>query len=231
MHPPSLEILYEDDQLLAVNKAAHLPTMFPDPDHPNLLDLAKCYLADAKTHSKDVYLGAVNRLDAPTTGVVLLGKSPDAVRNLSEQVRERSMRKRYWCVVPGPIVESAGRLVDWVKRDSRHRKVSICQPHEPGSQHAELTYQVQAECEELALLEVELITGRKHQIRVQFAHRGHPIVGDRKYGSKRLFESGIALHSRKIAFDHPVGRERIEVVADTPDVWNSLEIDLSREGR
>ena len=146
-----------------------------------------------------MYLGIVSRLDAPVTGVVLMARTSKAAARLTEQFRERDVEKIYWAIVEGVIEPPSGRLVDFLRKDERHRRMHISSANAPGAQRAELAYRILAdepgaprlsERAWASLLEVRPHTGRKHQIRVQLAQAGFPIVGDRKYGSRRAFPTG-----------------------------------------
>ncbi len=214
-----LDVLYEDNHLLVVNKPAMLPTMGVADDVPSLLSVAKEYLRRKYNKPGNVYLGIVSRLDAPVTGVVLLARTSKAAGRLSEQFRDRDVEKLYWAVVEGQIAPGEGRLVDFLRKDERHRKMHVTNSSAPDAQRAELTYRVLKSEPDQSLLEVRLLTGRKHQIRLQLSHAGMPIVGDRKYGSTRRFASGIALHSRKLAITHPVSKMQLEIEAPLPKSW------------
>ncbi len=215
-------VLLEDNHLLAVIKPAELPTMGVGEDRPSLLSLAKRYIKEKYQKPGNVYLGIVSRLDAPVTGIVLLARTSKAARRLTEQYRERTVTKRYWCLVQNDPHPPSGRWVDWLRKDERHRKMHVARPGAPESQEASLTYQVVEPKRRGILLEIELETGRKHQIRVQLSSRGLPILGDRKYGSRIPFPKGIALHARQLEFDHPVRAERIRLTAPTPSTWKDF---------
>lgn len=214
-----LDVLYEDNHLLAVNKPAMLATMGVADDRPSLLAVVKEYVRRKYNKPGNVYLGIVSRLDAPVTGVVLLARTSKAAGRLSEQFRQREVDKLYWAVVEGGVEPREGRLVDFLRKDERHRKMHVTSPETFGSQRAELTYRVLASEGPDSLLEVQLMTGRKHQIRLQLSHAGLPILGDRKYGSARTFPSGIALHSRRLAIVHPVTKMQLELEAPLPPAW------------
>jgi 23S rRNA pseudouridine1911/1915/1917 synthase len=217
-HAP-FRVLLEDNHLLAVVKPAELPTMGVAEDRPSLLTEAKRYIKQKYQKPGNVYLGVVSRLDAPVTGVVVLARTSKAARRLTEQFRARTVRKRYWCLVqPSPKPEQ-GRWVDWLRKDERHRRMHIAEPESPGAQQASLSYRVLRTVSRAVLVEIDLETGRKHQIRVQLSSHGHPILGDRKYGSRVAFPRGIALHARQLEFDHPVRNERLTLTAPTPKSW------------
>lgn len=215
----SLEVLYEDNHLLAVNKPALLPTMGVAGDAASLLTVAKAWLRLKYDKPGNVYLGVVSRLDAPVTGLILLAKTSKAAARLSEAFRTRAVGKRYLAVVEGPVDPPCGVLENFLRHDERHRKVHATHERAEGAQFARLSYQVIARRGGWELLEVQPETGRKHQIRVQLAKAGHPIVGDRKYGSGVEFGPGIALHSHALEFQHPVRHERVRLEAPLPPSW------------
>jgi 23S rRNA pseudouridine1911/1915/1917 synthase len=214
-----LEVLYEDNHLLAVNKPAMLPTMGVEADRPSLLVRAKEYLKHKYQKPGNVYVGIVSRLDAPVTGVTLLAKTSKAAARLSEAFRLRRVRKVYLAVVEGDVDPASGVLEHFLRKDERHRKVHVTHSGAADAQAARLAYRRLGRREDLALLEVEPETGRKHQIRVQLAGAGWPIVGDRKYGSTRPFATGIALHAARLEVEHPVRRELLAIEAPPPAAW------------
>jgi 23S rRNA pseudouridine1911/1915/1917 synthase len=214
-----LEVLYEDNHLLAVWKPAGLATMGASAGTETLFTRAKEYLRLRYAKPGNVYLGVVSRVDALVTGVVLLARTSKAASRLTEQFRGREVEKRYWALVEGLFEPAAGQLDQWIVHDDRAERMRIVGPTVEGAQHAQLSFRRLQAVRGGTLLEVELHTGRKHQIRVQLADRGHPILGDRKYGSRRPFPTGIALHARRLAFVHPVRGERIELVAHLPKAW------------
>ncbi len=241
-----LEVLYEDNHLLAVNKPAMLPTMGVAEDVPSLLSAAKDYIRRKYAKPGRVYLGIVSRLDAPVTGVVLMARTSKAAARLTALFREREVEKIYWALVEGRVDLPSGQLTHYLRKDERHRRMHVTGAAVAGAQRAELIYHVVAGDEGLGdkergrqgdaaavaslisrdlrsanLLEIQLLTGRKHQIRVQLADAGWPIVGDRKYGSTRRFSDGIALHSRRLAIEHPVRRTPLVIEAPLPPSWTA----------
>jgi 23S rRNA pseudouridine1911/1915/1917 synthase len=244
-----LDVLYEDNHLLAVNKPAMLPTMGVADDRESLLMVAREYVRRKYNKPGNVYLGIVSRLDAPVTGVVLLARTSKAAARLSEQFRERAVEKVYWAIVEGDVEPRTGRWVDFIRQDERHRKVHVTVATAAGAQRAELEYRALDVLEDkgtkrrggkktqtndrsagrsyylsstltwASWLEVRPHTGRKHQIRVQLSHAGFPIVGDRKYGGVRPFSPGIALHSRRLVVEHPVGKMPVVIEAPLPQSW------------
>ncbi len=219
MNTPPLEVLYEDNHLLVLNKPAGLPTMGTPGDRPTLLSLAKQYVKDRYRKPGNVYLGVMSRLDAPVTGVVLIARTSKAAARMTEQFRTHSVEKTYWAVVEGEMKAASGELIDWLGHDERHRRMHIVGRTLPGAREARLSFKRLKTVGRNTWLEVELETGRKHQIRLQLSHHGHPIVGDRKYGSRAAFPAGIALHARRLAISHPTTGERLVFEAPLPATW------------
>ncbi len=214
-----LEVLYEDNHLLVVNKPAELPTMGVAADKPSLLSVAKEYIRQEYDKPGNVYLGIVSRLDAPVTGIVVIARTSKAAGRLSEAFRERRVKKLYRAIVSGLPDPPEGALEHYLRKDERHRRVHTTHADCPDAQLARLRYRVLSHDDEKSLVGIELETGRKHQIRVQLAKIGHPIVGDRKYGSAEKFPAGIALHAWKLELAHPVRDEEMSFSAPLPASW------------
>ena len=219
MSDSAVNVIYEDNHLLALNKPAGLPTMGTPDGQPTLLTLAKDYVKQKYQKPGNVYLGVVSRLDAPVTGVVLLARTSKAARRLAEQFREHVVRKTYWVLVEGAIEPPSASYVDWLGQDERHRRMHVVGCTLPGAKEARLAYRRLSVFRAMSLVEVELETGRKHQIRLQLAHHGYPVVGDRKYGSRAPFPAGIALHARRLVVVHPVRGDALTLEAPLPKSW------------
>lgn len=219
-----LDILYEDNHLLVVNKPAGIATMGVTDDEPSVAKLAKDYLKAKYNKPGNVYLGIVSRLDALVSGVLVFARTSKAAARLSEQFRERETSKIYWAVVERLPRTASDHLVHWLKKDERQQRMVVTAPQAAGAQQAELRYRPLQSLAAGQLLEIELLTGRKHQIRLQLATVGAPILGDRKYGSERPFPSGIALHARRLTLQHPVQKQTVEILAPLPASWNKLGI-------
>lgn len=224
MSNTTLTVLYEDNHLLAVAKPAHLPTMGVAANKDSLLTIAKQYIKQKYAKPGNVYLGVVSRLDAPVTGLIVIARTSKAATRLNESFRGRQARKLYWALVEGVPAPAAATCVDWLRKDERHRRVHVTRPGHPEAQEARLAYRTLAVRGGYTLLEIELETGRKHQIRVQLAHLGHPVLGDVKYGATLAFPVGIALHSRALELVHPVRRTPLHLVAPLPACWRRFGI-------
>jgi 23S rRNA pseudouridine1911/1915/1917 synthase len=229
-----LDILYEDNHLLAVVKPPGLPTQGAAAGRSSLVVQAKEYLRQKYRKPGNVYLGVVSRLDLPVSGVVLFARTSKAAARLNQQFRDRQVEKLYWALVEGKIEPPAAECVDWMAKDERQKRMVVVNPPRRGQdrmprkraakpQAARLKYKRLKVSGGNSLLEISLETGRKHQIRVQLAARGHPLVGDRKYGSRRAFAGGIALHCRRLVVEHPVKKTMLELVAPPPKAWKEFE--------
>ncbi|MGD9723422.1 MAG: RluA family pseudouridine synthase [Pirellulales bacterium] len=219
MPPAKLDIIYQDNHLLAVNKPAGLPTMGVAPTAPSLVMLARQYIKRTYRKPGGVYLGIMSRLDAGTSGIVLLARTSKAARRLTDQFRTRTVCKTYWAVVSGAVDPPEGELTDWLVKDESQQRMVVARAGHPAAKEARLRYRVLRRVGPGTLVEIELLTGRKHQIRVQFAERGHPVWGDAKYGSQHGFAAGLALHARRLVVDHPVRHEPMTLVAPLPASW------------
>jgi 23S rRNA pseudouridine1911/1915/1917 synthase len=231
MPKSKLHILYEDNHLLAVSKPAGLATMGVSNCKPSLFLLVKDYIKRKYNKPGNVYLGVMSRLDALVTGVVLFARTSKAAARLTEQFRTHAVEKTYWAVIEGRLEPVAGCFTDYIGKDESHHRMRIVGPGLPGAKLANLTYRKLSDIQGRAptgavqsmvgwsLVEITLETGRKHQIRLQFAHHGHPILGDRKYGGRQSFPLGIALHARRLVIEHPVKREQITLEAPLTDAW------------
>jgi 23S rRNA pseudouridine1911/1915/1917 synthase len=220
-----LEILYEDNHLLAITKPAGLATMGVASDAPSVVTLAKQYIKQKYHKPGEVYLGVVSRLDAPTTGIVLLARTSKAASRLAQQFRQRSAAKTYWAIVSGKLAPPQGELIDWVTKDEARQRMIVSGPWDAGAKEARLRYRQLRAVDAGSLLEIDLLSGRKHQIRLQLAARGHPIWGETKYGRGAPFADGLALHSRQLVIEHPTRRQPLTLLAPLPRSWQALGID------
>lgn len=216
-----LDVLYEDNHLLAVNKPAGLITQGAAADEPSVIQAARAYLKHRYQKPGRVYVGVVSRLDAGTSGVVLLARTSKAASRVSAQLRDRQVAKTYWAWVEGEVASEHGVLEDFLWHDDAAARMRPVSPDTPGSQQAGLSYRVLTRRVGATLLEIQLETGRKHQIRVQWGSRGHAVLGDRKYGARSPFPQGLALHARSVRIEHPVRHEPLVIIAPPPESWRN----------
>ncbi|MCS7459727.1 RNA pseudouridine synthase [Paenibacillus doosanensis] len=214
---PAIEVLYEDNHVIVVVKPVNVPTQEDDSRDPDLLTMIKQDLKHRHRKPGNVYLGLVHRLDRPVGGVMVFAKTSKAASRLSDAVRTRSIRKIYTAVVNGRPQEPHGTLKHYLLKDTKTNMVSVAVPGKPGAKEAVLDYQVLDHSEGLSLVQVELHTGRPHQIRVQFAAIGCPLVGDQRYGA-HLTKPGqqIALWSTELSFEHPTTKETLSFRSAPP---------------
>jgi 23S rRNA pseudouridine1911/1915/1917 synthase len=221
-----LLVIYEDNHLLVLNKPAGLATMGVTADRPSLFRQAKSYIKRKYGKPGNVYLGVVSRLDLPVSGVVLFARTSKAAARLAAQFRARRPRKTYLAIVEGDVRPAQGELRDALLRDERARRVRVVERDASGALDARLSYEtLPRRCQAGTPVRIALQTGRKHQIRVQLAARGWPIVGDQLYGSRRHFRPGIALHAWKLVLDHPTRHDELTFTAALPSNWPALAVD------
>jgi 23S rRNA pseudouridine1911/1915/1917 synthase len=219
-----LEVLYEDNHCLAVNKPAGIPSQGDESGSESLVDLAAYYLQMRYAKPGNVYVGLLHRLDRPTSGVILLARTSKAAGRLSAQFRSGTIRKCYWAIVEGGPADDEGRWIDRLEKDRRINRSQIMDEGEGEGKEARVAFRVLERSGGVTKLELRPETGRSHQLRAQLAGRGFPIVGDSKYGAKsRIMASDgrgrIALHARELTFMHPTRGEAIAVVAPVPADW------------
>jgi 23S rRNA pseudouridine1911/1915/1917 synthase len=217
----TLDVLYEDNHLLALNKPAGIPTQGAEAERTSLLSLAKGYIKGKYHKPGNVYLGTVSRLDAAVSGVIVFARTSKAAARLTEQFRDRTVRKIYWAIVAGHPAPDA-TCDDWLAKDELRHRMRVVEAQSTAAAKARLTYRRLKPIGRSWLLEVTLETGRKHQIRAQLAARSLPILGDRKYGSRQAFPGGIALHSRLLQLVHPTRGEPLTFLAEPPPAWRSF---------
>ena len=212
-----MHILYEDNHVIALVKPPGLATMGLPEGQETLFTQTKAYLKEKYAKPGNVYLGVVSRLDVPVSGIVLFARTSKSAARLNEQFRAHTVEKIYAALVEGAITPPEAECVDRLCEDKRHRKVFQTQSDE--GKEARLRYRTLRQFKQCSLIEIQLETGRKHQIRLQLATRGFPILGDIKYGARISFPGGIALHAWKLTFSHPTTQERIELLAPLPKTF------------
>jgi 23S rRNA pseudouridine1911/1915/1917 synthase len=220
-----MEVLFEDNHLIAVCKTCSEIVQKDKTGDSALSDIVKDWLKKKYNKPGNVFVGVTHRLDRPVSGVVLFAKTSKALSRLNEMFRSGEIQKTYWAIVKNPPSQPSGDLVHYLVRNEKQNKTYAYDTEKPGSKRAELSYKLISKADRYYLLEIDLKTGRHHQIRCQLAKIGCPIKGDLKYGFDRSNENGgISLHSRKICFTHPVSKEPIEIIAPIPDdkIWTVL---------
>ncbi|MDI9485395.1 MAG: RluA family pseudouridine synthase [Bacillota bacterium] len=211
-----IPVLYEDNHLLVVVKPPNLLSQGDATGDLDLLTLMKGFLKDKYEKPGNVYLGLVHRLDRPVGGVMVFAKTSKAAGRLSEQIRERKFGRGYLAVVEGHPEPLSGTLRNFLLKDQQKNLVKAVRPGTAGAQEARLDYEVVDMNRFHSLVRIKLVTGRSHQIRVQMAEHGHPLVGDKRYGPKTNERQQIALWAERISFAHPTTKEELKFIAAPP---------------
>ncbi|MDO6737703.1 RluA family pseudouridine synthase [Wenyingzhuangia sp. 2_MG-2023] len=222
----NLQILFEDNHLIVINKRSGDITQGDKTGDKPLSDVVKEYIKDNENKPGNVYLGVVHRLDRPTSGIVIFAKTSKALERLNKALRDKKIHKTYWAVVNKIDIPNQQTLTHFLVKNPKNNKSSVCKANTQGAKEAILHYKLVKKLDNFQLLEIELETGRHHQIRVQLSTMDCTIKGDLKYGAKRSNKDGsIHLHARKITFIHPVKKEPITLIAPVPDdaVWKNCE--------
>lgn len=220
----NLQILYEDNHIIAVNKrAGDIVQGDKTGDNP-LSDIVKAYIKDKYNKPGNVYLGVVHRLDRPTTGLVIFAKTSKILPRLNQLFVSKNIHKTYWAIVKNEPPKPQRTLINWLRKNPKNNKASVFNGEVENGKKAILHYKTLKKLERYYLLEINLETGRHHQIRAQLSSIGCPIKGDLKYGFDRSNnDAGIHLHARHISFIHPVKNTEINITAPLPDdpVWQA----------
>ncbi|HEY4263263.1 MAG TPA: RluA family pseudouridine synthase [Schlesneria sp.] len=219
-----MDVLFEDNHCLAVDKPAGLLTMGDSSGQPTLVDAARDYLRRKYNKPGNVFVGVVHRLDRPVSGVVLFARTSKGASRLSEQFRLRTVEKTYHALVEGNVSPSEGILRDRLVKDRARNVVAVVDEDDDDGQDCVLGYRRLRKSGRLTLVEIRPETGRSHQIRVQLSNHGWPIAGDKKYGSKIHVDGFIGLHAASLTFQHPTSKETITVSAEVPRAWSRLDL-------
>lgn len=205
-----LKVLFEDNHIIVVEKKPNIPSQADKTEDEDMLTIVKQYIKEKYNKPGNVYLGLVHRLDRPVGGVMVFAKTSKAASRLSEQVRSKIFKKKYLAVVDGKLEQQLGTLEDYLYKDERLNMSRVVSKDKKNAKLAKLDYKVLKynEVKNLSLLEIDLHTGRHHQIRVQLANFGHSIFGDQKYGSRGQGKQ-IALWAYELTIEHPITKEKI----------------------
>jgi 23S rRNA pseudouridine1911/1915/1917 synthase len=217
-------ILFEDNYMIAVQKPAGLQVEQDRWGNPSLQAQIQAYFQKSYPWKKQLITGVVHRLDRQVSGIIVFAKTPMALKALTAQFAARRVRKIYLALVEGIPPETSGELVHWLTKDSKKMQATVTTEHDRGASECRLRYRVLNQTGNNALLEIELLTGRYHQIRAQMSAVSCPVLGDKKYGSGRVGEDGICLHAHRLTIVHPKTGEVLEFISPKPDwgFWENL---------
>ncbi len=227
-----MTVLYEDNHIIIVNKAPGEIVQGDKTGDTPLSETVKQWIKETHAKPGNVFLGVAHRLDRPVGGVVVFAKTSKALARLNEMFRVGNVHKTYWAITRGKPEKPEDTLTHWITTVERNNKSYASPTEKPGAKEARLAYRTVAESDRYRLLEINLMTGRKHQIRVQLSAIGCPVKGDLKYGDKRSNPDGsISLMARRIRFTHPVSGIEIDVTAPVPDdtLWHVLEQNATQQ--
>ena len=222
-----LEILYEDNHIIVVNKPFNVPTQPDSSSDISLYDMVKQYLKEKYQKPGNVYVGMLHRLDRPTGGIVMFAKTSKAAERLSKDIKDRKVEKKYLAVLSGVPKDKIGHLENYLKKDEKTNTVKLCPSSEEGAKFAELDYKVLEYNEKYSLVEIDLHTGRSHQIRVQFSANKTPVFADFKYG-KGVKDVNLALFAYKLQFTHPTTKKLMTFIVEPPleeNPWKVFSIE------
>jgi 23S rRNA pseudouridine1911/1915/1917 synthase len=220
----NLQVLFEDNHIVIVNKRAGDITQGDKTGDKPLSEVVKEYIKDKYNKPGDVFLGVVHRLDRPTSGIIIFARTSKSLERLNKMLRDKTIHKTYWAVVKNHPKKEKDTLINYLRKNPKNNKSTAYTKEIEGSKKAVLHYTVLKKLDNYSLIEIDLETGRHHQIRSQLSTIGSPIKGDLKYGFDRSNKDGsIHLHARKIKFTHPVSKELINITAPTPKevIWNA----------
>jgi 23S rRNA pseudouridine1911/1915/1917 synthase len=225
--PENLEVLHEDNHIIIVNKKSGDIVQGDKTGDRPLSEIVKEYIKKKYNKPGNVFLGVVHRLDRPTSGAVIFARTSKALARLNDQLKNKKIKKTYWAIIKGDAPSQAS-LIHYLKKNPKNNKSTAFEKEIEGSKKAILHYKNIGRSDKYSLLEIDLETGRHHQIRAQLSKMGYPIKGDLKYGFPRSNpDKGISLHARKLSFIHPVSREKMEIKAPLPsgDLWKHFKTD------
>jgi len=222
----NLEVLFEDNHLLIVNKKSGDIVQGDKTGDKPLSEVVKEYIKEKYNKPGDVFLGVVHRLDRPTSGIIIFARTSKALERLNKMLRDRVISKTYWAIIKNNPKKVKDTLIHFLKKNPKNNKSTVFTKKTEGSKKAILHFTIKKKLDNYSLLEIDLETGRHHQIRAQLSFIGSPIKGDLKYGASRSNkDSSIHLHARTINFTHPVSKKTITIIAPIPNevIWNACK--------
>lgn len=219
--------LYEDNHIIIVSKTVNEIVQADKTGDKTLIDSVKAYIKKKYNKPGDVFLGLPHRLDRPTSGIVVFARTSKALTRLNEMFRNGDIHKTYWAITANKPTEEEGTLENFIQKNEKLNKSFVAKKESKKAKKAVLNYAIIASSDRYYLWEIDLLTGRHHQIRCQLAHIGCPVKGDLKYGYPRSNpDGGLSLHARRVRFVHPVSKVEIDVVAPVPEgdkLWQFFE--------
>lgn len=222
-----LTVLYEDNQIIVVLKPQNVPTMPDESGDESILSRVKSYVKEKYNKQGEAFIGLVHRLDRPTGGIMVFARNSKSAKRLTEQFKTHTVEKVYYAVVNGVVKTKTEHLINYLKKDEKENIVKIVPMAENGAKKAELVYNFLEDDGKYSLLEVRILTGRSHQIRVQMANAGHSLVGDVKYGKEKGKTSNLGLWAGKLSFLHPTTKDKMVFIAcpdETVSPWNKFNM-------
>ncbi|MDE6583168.1 MAG: RNA pseudouridine synthase [Clostridia bacterium] len=223
-----LNVIYEDNQIVVVIKPQNVSTQADVSGDEDMLSMVKAYIKEKYNKEGEAFIGLVHRLDRPTGGIMVFARNSKSAKRLSEQFASHTTEKVYYAVTNGVVKVKSQKLVNYLKKDEKENVVKIAPMSEKGVKKAELVYNVLEDNGKESLLEVKILTGRSHQIRVQLANIGHSLVGDVKYGKEKGRTSNLGLWAGKLTFTHPTTKEKMVFIAcpnETEKPWNKFKLE------
>lgn len=221
------QIVFEDNHLIIINKKVGQLVQEDKTGDEALIDSVKNFIKERDQKPGNVFVGLVHRIDRPTSGLVIYAKTSKALTRITKMIKDREVKKTYWAIVSKGDIPQSQKLVNYLKKNEKNNRTSVFIKPTEGAKEAILTYNIIKTLDNYLLLEIDLETGRHHQIRAQLSKIGVPIRGDLKYGAPRSNpDGGISLHARKLEFIHPVTKEKVEVTAPLPKsdpIWSACE--------
>lgn len=221
------QIVYEDNHMIVINKKAGQLVQGDKTGDLSLLELIKNFIKKRDEKPGNVFLGLVHRIDRPTSGLVIYAKTSKALSRLTVMVKNREVKKTYWAIVAKEMIPKSQRLIHYLQKNEKTNKATVFIKPTENAKESILNYQIIKTLDNYQLLEIDLETGRHHQIRAQLSKISVPIKGDLKYGAPRSNpDGGISLHARKLEFEHPVTKEKIKIIAPVPQndvIWKVCE--------